>query len=68
MDVKSNTEEFEYDRLPLVFAAGFRASRGSSASRESFLEEDMPDRDEEEDVRAPGELEARLASSRESRA
>jgi hypothetical protein len=52
------------------FAAGFRASSGSSSSRESFREEDMPDREEVEDVevRGPGELDARLASSRESRA
>lgn len=66
--MKSKTEELEYDRLPRVFAAGFRASRGSSASRESFLEDEIPDREEDEDVLAPGELEARLANSRESRA
>ena len=53
-----------------AFAAGLRSSRGSSSSRESFRDEDMPDREEVEevDVRGPGELDARLASSRESRA
>jgi hypothetical protein len=68
--VKSNTEAFENERWPLVFAAGFRESRGSSASRDCFREDEMPDREdvEEEEVLGPGELEARLANSRESRA
>lgn len=71
---KSKTELTEYDRawLPLTFAwaAGFRSSKGSSSSRDSFLEEAMPEREEVEDVdvRVPGELEAKLASSKESRA
>ena len=70
---KSKVEETEKDRLwgpGLPPAAGFRSSRGSSSSRESFRDEDMPDREEveEEDVLGPGELDARLASSRESRA
>jgi hypothetical protein len=52
------------------FAAGFRESKGSSSSRDSFRDEEMPDREEVEDVdvRGPGEEDARLASSRESRA
>lgn len=54
----------------MPFAAGFRSSRGSSSSRESFREEDMPEREEveEDDVRLPGEDEAKLANSKESRA
>lgn len=66
--VKSNAEDTEYDRLPRSRLVGFRSSRGSSSSRDSLREEDMPDREEEVDVRGPGELEARLANSRESRA
>jgi hypothetical protein len=51
-------------------AAGFLSSSGSSSSKESFREEDMPDREEEEEdeVRGPGELDAKLANSKESRA
>jgi len=71
--VKSKAEETEKERRcdpgrPL--AAGFRSSRGSSSSRESFRDEEMPDREDAEDVDdlGPGELEAKLASSRESRA
>ena len=71
--MKSKAEETE-KVLPWApgrpFAARLRSSRGSSSSRESFREEEMPDREEAEDVevRGPGELDARLASSRESRA
>lgn len=65
---KSNTEETENDRSCLGRAAGLRSSRGSSASKESFLEDATPDLEEEEEVRGPGELDARLASSKESRA
>jgi hypothetical protein len=51
-------------------AAGFLSSRGSSSSKDSFLEDAMPDREDvdEDEVRGPGELDAKLASSRESRA
>jgi hypothetical protein len=51
-------------------AAGFRSSRGSSSSRESFRDDDMPDREEVEDIEdlGPGELDAKLANSKESRA
>lgn len=72
-EVKSKAEETENDRPwgpGRPFAAGFRSSRGSSCSRESFRDEDMPDLEEVEDVdvRRPGELDAKLASSKESRA
>lgn len=69
-DWKSKADDTENDLLCAVGrAAGFLESKGSSSSSESFLEEEMPDRDEVEDVdvRRPGELDARLASSRESR-
>ncbi len=71
--MKSNAEDIEKERLcgsGPPFAATFLSSRGSSCSRESLREEVMPDREEvdDEEVRGPGELEAKLASSRESRA
>jgi hypothetical protein len=70
LEEKSKTEETEYDRawLFLGFAAGLRSSNGSSSSRDSFREDAMPEREEEEEVRCPGELDAKLASSKESRA
>lgn len=72
LEVKSKAEDTlkvrPWPGLPL--AAGFMASSGSSCSSESFRDEDIPEREEEEDeeVRGPGELEAKLASSRLSRA
>lgn len=48
-------------------AAGFLSSRGSSSSRDSLREDATPDLEEDEEVRGPGELDARLASSNESR-
>lgn len=70
-ELKSKAEEMEKERPSgsgPPFAATFLSSRGSSCSKESLREEVMPDLEEEEDVRGPGELEAKLASSRESRA
>jgi hypothetical protein len=70
--VKSKAEEMlkvrPWPGRPL--AAGFMSSSGSSCSSESLRDEEIPEREEEDDeeVRGPGELEARLASSRESRA
>lgn len=49
-------------------AAGFLSSRGSSSSRDSLRDEAMPDLEEEDEVLGPGELDARLANSKESRA
>lgn len=71
--MKSKAEDMEYERLcgpGRPFAAGLRSSRGSSSSRDCFRDEEIPDREEsiEVDVRGPGELDARLANSRESRA
>jgi hypothetical protein len=72
LEVKSKAEEILKVRpCPgLPCAAGFIASSGSSCSSESLRDEDIPEREEEEDdeVRGPGELEAKLASSSESRA
>jgi len=70
---KSKAEETEKARpwpAGRPFAAGLRSSRGSSSSRDSFRDEDMPDREEvvDVDVLGPGELDARLANSSESRA
>lgn len=67
---KSKAEETENDRLwGSGLEAGFRESKGSSCSRDCFRDEEMPEREEVEDVdvRGPGEEDARLASSRESR-
>lgn len=72
-EAKSNAEDIEKVRpcpTGRPEAAGFRSSRGSSSSSEILREDVMPDleEDEDEDVRGPGELDARLASSKESRA
>lgn len=68
--MKLNVEDTEKERLwtvGLPFAAKLLLSRGSSCSSESFLEDEMPDREEEEEVLWPGEEEAREANSSESR-
>ena len=68
--VKSKAEETEYDRLCAPGRpARLLLSRGSSCSRDSFRDEEMPDGDEREsvEVRPSGEEDAREASSRESR-
>jgi hypothetical protein len=71
-EAKSKAEDIEKVRLCAAgrpFEAGFRSSRGSSSSRESLREDPTPERDEEDEVRGPGELDdAKLASSKESRA
>lgn len=71
---KSKAEEMEYDRADLGrpesrFACECELDRGSSSSRESLREEEMPEgEDEAEDLPADsGEEDAREASSRESR-
>jgi len=52
--VKSKAEDTEKERLwramGLPRLAKLLLSRGSSCSRESFLEEEIPDREEEEEV------------------
>lgn len=69
--MKSNADDIENVLLcppDLPFAATLCESRGSSASRESFLEEETPwDEVESVESRPAGEEDARDASSRESR-
>jgi hypothetical protein len=68
---KSNAEDTEYERafLGRVEYNPTVSARGSSASSESFLDEDMPERDDaiEDRPADSGDEEARDASSRESR-
>lgn len=71
LDAKSNADDTE-NVLPcpvgLPSAATLCESRGSSASRESFLEEETPcDEVESVEFRPSGEEDASDASSRESR-
>lgn len=69
--VKSKAEEIEYERLWVVGRpARLLLSRGSSCSRDSFRDEEIPEGDDVEsvEVRSSGEDDAREASSRESRA
>ena len=73
-EAKSKAEVIENVRPWLApgraCAAGFLSSRGSSSSKDNLREEAIPEREdvEEEEVRGPGELDAKLASSKESRA
>ena len=68
--VKSKAEDTEYERPPRSAsrAAGFALSKGSSFSRDSLREEDMPDLEDVSDVgRSSCSESASEASSRESR-
>jgi len=70
--VKSKAEEMEYERpwaVRLALPARLALSNGSSFSRDNLREEEMPEMEEDREVRlSSGSEEAREASSRESRA
>jgi len=70
LDAKSKAEETEYDRLwgleRILFAA-LEADRGSEFSKDNLREEEVPDGEDDMEVRPDmGEEEANDASSRES--
>ena len=66
-DAKSKAEETEYDRSCRPGRSPEGEASGSSSSNETFLEDGVPEFDEEIDVRLVGVEDAREASSRESR-
>ena len=66
--VKSKADETEYERMRPGRLAGFALSRGSSFSRDSLLDDVIPDREDDSEARPmSGSDEASEASSRESR-
>jgi hypothetical protein len=72
LDAKSNAEETEYERSclpPGLDPSAASGLRGSSSEKDSFLEEGVPEAEEERDSRldGPSVEDAREASSRESR-
>lgn len=69
--MKSNTDETEYERVRGVgrgVSAGFDGDVGALLEGDCLRDEEMPDGEEDGDLRDDvGEVEAREASSKESR-